>query len=332
MMIDVFNHFMPKAYFDRLGDLIPGHPVLTAFPRIKALLDVDARRALLDEIPGTRHVLSLANPPPELIGPPDKTPDLVRLANDALAEICRKYPDHFPTFIASLPMNNVAASVAEADRAVKQLGARGVQVFTNVAGEPLSAKKFRPVFERMAAHDLGVWVHPMRTAQFSDYASEKESQNEIWFSFGWPYETTACMTRLIYSGIFDEFPNLKIVSHHMGGMIPFFSGKIKLGFRQIFFGTPDSNPSAKDAGLKKAPVEYYKMLYADTALGEVAPTRCGHAFFGTGRCVFATDAPFDAEQGRGLMRSTVAAVNALEIPQAEKDAIFEGNAKQLLKL
>ena len=332
MMIDVFNHFMPKAYFDRLGGLIPGHPVLTAFPRIKALLDIDARRALLDEFPGTQHVLSLANPPPELIGPPDKTPDLVRLANDSLAEICRKYPDHFPTFIASLPMNNVEASVAEADRAVKQLGARGVQVFTNVAGEPLSAKKFRPVFERMVAHGLGVWVHPMRTAQFSDYASEKESQNEIWFSFGWPYETTACMTRLIYSGIFDEFPNLKVVSHHMGGMIPFFSGKIKLGFRQIFFGAPDSNPSAKDAGLKKAPIEYYKMLYADTALGEVAPTRCGHAFFGTGRCVFATDAPFDAEQGRGLMRSTVAAVKALEIPQSEKDAIFEGNAKRLLKL
>ncbi len=88
----------------------------------------------------------------------------------------------------------------------------------------------------MAAHDLAVWVHPMRTAQFSDYASEKESQNEIWFSFGWPYETTACMTRLIYSGIFDELPGLKIVSHHMGGMIPYFSGKIKLGFRQIFFG------------------------------------------------------------------------------------------------
>ena len=146
MMIDIFNHFMPKAYLDRLGDLIPGHPVLTAFPRLKTLWDVDARRALLDEFGGTQHVLSLANPPPELIGPPDKTPELVRMANDALAEICRRHPDHFPTFIASLPMNNVEASVKEADRAVKELGARGVQVFTNVAGEPLSAPKFRPVF------------------------------------------------------------------------------------------------------------------------------------------------------------------------------------------
>jgi predicted TIM-barrel fold metal-dependent hydrolase len=140
------------------------------------------------------------------------------------------------------------------------------------------------------------------------------------------------MTRLIYSGLFDELPDLKIVSHHMGGMIPYFSGKIRLGFRQIFFGTMDANPSAKEAGLKKPPVEYYKMLYADTALGEVAPTRCGHDFFGTERCLFATDAPFDPEQGRGLMRNTIAAINALEISRAEKDAIFSGNAKKLLKL
>ncbi len=331
-MIDVFNHFMPKAYLDRLGDFIPGHPVLTAFPRLKALWDVDARRALLDEFPGTQHVISLANPPPELIAPPERSPELVRMANDLMADICRRNPGYFPTFIASLPMNNVEAAVAEADRAVKELGARGVQVFTNVAGKPLSALEFRPVFRRMAEHDLGVWVHPMRTAQFADYASEHESHDEIWFSFGWPYETTAALTRLIYSGIFDELPGLKIVSHHMGGMIPFFSGKIKLGFRQIFFGAPDRNPAADEAKLKRKPVEYYKMLYADTALGEVAPTRCGHAFFGTDKCLFATDAPFDSEQGRGLMRNTVAAVEALEISKAEKDAIFSGNANKLLRL
>src|SRR3569833_949862 len=82
MMIDVFNHFMPKAYLDRLGDLIPGHPVLTAFPRLKTLWDVDARRALLDEFGETQHVLSLANPPPELIGPTKKTPKQEQMAND----------------------------------------------------------------------------------------------------------------------------------------------------------------------------------------------------------------------------------------------------------
>jgi predicted TIM-barrel fold metal-dependent hydrolase len=286
----------------------------------------------MDEFGDVQHVLSLANPPLELVAPPDKSPELARMANDALAEICRRHPDRFPTFVASLPMNNVEASLAETDRAIKDLGARGVQMFTNVAGKPLSAPEFRPLFARMAAHDLPVWVHPMRAAQFSDYASEKQSESEIWFSFGWPYETTACMTRLIYSGLFDELPGLKIISHHMGGMIPYFSGKIKLGFRQIFFGAPDRNPAAVDAGLKRHPLDSYKMLYADTALGEVAPTRCGHAFFGTDRCLFATDAPFDSEEGRGLMRHTVAAVEALEISRAEKDAIFSGNAKQLLRL
>ncbi len=332
MIIDIFNHFMPRPYFDRLGDFIPGHPVLTAFPRLEPLLDVDARLRLMDDFGAMQHVISLANPPLELIAGPDRSPELARIANDSLAEVCRKHPDRFPAFIASLPMNNVEASLAEIDRSVKTLGARGIQLFTNVAGKPLSAPEFRPVFARMVEHDLPVWVHPMRTAQFSDYASEPESQNEIWFSFGWPYETTACMTRLIYSGIFDEMPALKIVSHHMGGMIPYFTGKIQLGFRQIFFGAPGENPVAADAGLKRPPVEYFRMLYADTALGEVAPTRCGHAFFGTQKCLFASDAPFDSEQGRGLLRKSIAAVNALEIPQAEKDAIFAGNARKLLRL
>lgn len=332
-MIDIFNHFMPKAYLDRLGDLIPGHVALTAFPRLETLWDVEARLRLLDEFADLQQVLSLANPPLELIAAPDRTPELARLANDALAELCRKHPDRFPAFIASLPMNNIDASLAEIDRAVSGLGARGIQLFTNVAGRPLSAPEFRPIFQRMAAHDLPVWVHPMRGPNFPDYASETASEAEIWFSFGWPYETSACMTRLIYSGIFDELPQLKIITHHMGGMIPYFAGKINLGFRQIFFGTPQRNPAAEDAGLSKPPMHYFKLLYADTALnGEVAPTRCGHAFFGTASCLFATDAPFDAEQGRGLIANTIKAVEALPVTAAEREQIFAGNARALLNL
>jgi aminocarboxymuconate-semialdehyde decarboxylase len=333
MTIDVFNHFMPKVYFDRLGDFIPGHMVLTSFPRLETLCDVEARLRLLDRFDGLQQVLSLANPPLELVGPPDKTPELARIANDALAEICRSHPDRFPAFVAAVPTNDLEASLGEIDRAIRDLGARGIQLFTNVAGKPLSAAEFRPLFRRMVEHDLPVWIHPMRGPQFADYATEEASESEIWFSFGWPYETTACMTRLIYSGIFDEMPSLKIISHHMGGMIPYFFGKIGLGFRQIFFGTPERNPVAEAAGLKRPPAEYYRMLYADTALnGEAAPTRCGHAFFGTAKCLFATDAPFDSEQGYGLIAKTIGAVNALEISAAEKEDIFSDNARHLLRL
>jgi aminocarboxymuconate-semialdehyde decarboxylase len=141
------------------------------------------------------------------------------------------------------------------------------------------------------------------------------------------------MTRLIYSGIFDELPNLKIITHHMGGMIPYFSGKIALGFRQIFYGTPERNPLVEERGLKKPAVDYFKMLYADTALNGVsAATRCGHAFFSTQSCLFATDAPFDAEAGRGLIRNTIEAIDSLEISVAERKQIFADNAQALLKL
>jgi predicted TIM-barrel fold metal-dependent hydrolase len=185
----------------------------------------------------------------------------------------------------------------------------------------------------MARHNLPVWIHPMRGPNFPDYATEDASENEIWFTFGWPYETSACMTRLIFAGIFDKLPTLKIISHHMGGMIPFFAEKIALGFRQIFDGEMDRNPAAAQAGLKRQPIEYFRMLYADTALnGSVAATRCGHAFFTTDHSLFATDAPFDSEGGRALVGRTVAAIDALEISDAERQQIFAGNAKALLRL
>src|SRR5215475_4923762 len=210
---------MPSAYFERLRRLVPEHAAATAFPRLRTLWDLDARLKLLDQFGDYAQVLSLANPPIELLGPPDAAPELARMANDGLAELTRRHPERFPAFIASLPMNDVDAALREIDRAIGELGARGIQVFTNVAGEPLSAKKFRPVFARMVEHDLPVWVHPMRGPQFSDYAGESASHDEIWFTFGWPYETTACMTRLIYSGLLDELPNAKIITHHMGGII-----------------------------------------------------------------------------------------------------------------
>lgn len=332
-MLDIFCHFMPHSIFDRLDRLVPGHVALKAFPTRPSLLDVSSRLAMMDEFPGLRQVLSLANPPIEHLGGPELTPELARIANDGLAELCTKYPDRFPSFIASMPMNNVDACLKEIDRAVTTLGACGIQVFSNVLGKPLSLPEFRPLFQRMAQLDLPVWIHPMRGPKHADYSTEDISENEIWFSFGWPFETTACVTRLIYSRLFDELPHLKLITHHMGGMIPFYAGKVELGFDQIFFGTSQTNPQAEKAGLKRRPIEYYKMLYGDTALnGAVAATRCGHAFFGTEHAVFATDAPFDAEDGRLLIRSTINAVRALEIPESEKAMIFEGNARRLLKL
>ena len=333
MKLDIFNHILPRSIYDRLCEIAPGNLALNAFKTRPELWDLDAHLKLVDEFGDYQQILSLSNPPIEMLGTPEVTPQIASLANDGLAALCRAHPDHFPSFIASMPMNNPAAALAEAKRAVRELGACGIQMFSNVLGAPLSAPQYFDLFAQMTEFDLPVWIHPMRGPNHADYASEKSSENEIWFTFGWPYETSACVTRLIFAGIYDKLPNLKIITHHCGGMIPYFADKIALGFSQIFDGEPDRNPAAEKAGLKKQPIEYYRMLYADTALnGSAAAMQCGHSFFGTDHCLFATDAPFDSRGGRRLIKGTIDAIYSLAIPAAERAQIFGGTAVKLLKL
>ena len=333
MKLDVFNHILPAAYFERLVDIIPDRRILERYPKLPTLWDIDAHLKMMDGFGDYQQVLSLANPPLEALAGPDESPALARLANDGMAAVCRKYPDRFPSFTASLPMNNPDAALTEAGRAITELDARGIQVFTNVLGKPLSAPEFQPLFDLVAGFDLPVWVHPMRGPDFSDYAAESRSENEIWFTFGWPFDTSACMARLVFSGLFDRLPGLKIITHHMGGMIPFFADKITLGFEQIFEGDADRNPLAERAGLKQQPIAYFRMLYADTALnGSTAATVCGHEFFGTDHCLFATDAPFDTNGGRDLIKGAIDAVAALAISDRERARINSENTRRLLKL
>lgn len=333
MKLDVFNHILPRDIYLNLREIAPGNMAVEAFKGLPELWDLDKHLALMDEFGDYQQILSLSNPPLEMLGGPEVTPKFAQLCNDGLAALCRQHPQRFPSFIASLPMNNPEASVKEALRCVKELGACGVQIFSNVLGAPLSKPEFFGLFETMTSLDLPVWIHPMRGPNHADYPTEKGSENEIWFTFGWPFETSAAVTRLIYAGIFDRLPALKIITHHGGGMIPFYAEKIALGFSQIFEGAPERNPAAEKAGLKRQPIEYYRMLYADTALnGSAAAARCSHAFFGTDHCLFATDAPFDSRGGRGLVASTIAAVEALPISAEERAQIFSGNARRLLKL
>ncbi len=333
MKLDIFNHILPPEYFARLKEIVPDKRMFARYPLLPTLTDVEARVRMMDGFADYRQVLSLANPPLEALGTPAESAALARIANDGMAELCTRYPDRFPAFTASVALNDPDGAVAEAERAIDELGARGVQIFTNVLGRPISAAPFRPLFECLAGYDLPVWVHPIRGPNHPDYVTEELSEHEIWFTFGWPYETSACMARLIFSGLFDALPDLKIVTHHMGGMIPFFAEKIAIGFEQLFEGGVGNNPLAARAGLAKQPIEYYRMLYGDTALNGSRPaTECGFAFFGAGRSLFATDAPFDPEGGALFIRGTIDAVDALDIDPAERARIYEGNARDLLKL
>ncbi len=335
MKIDIYNHVLPPAYFAKMQEVAPGLKDLgKRVSNIPCLVDLDVRFRFMDEFGDDyRQVISVASPSVEELGGPDVTPILVRLANDGMAEYVEKYPDRFVGFVANVSMNNPDAAVEEIDRAINTLGARGIQIFTNVNGRPLDEPDFMPIYECMAGHDLPIWIHPTRQANFPDYQTEDRSLYEIWWTFGWPYETSVAMARLVFSGLFDRFPNLKFITHHMGGMAPYFEGRVGHGWDQLGTRTSDTDYGPVLEKLKKRPIDYFRMFLADTAVfGSASATRCGLDFFGVDNVLFASDSPFDPERGPMYIRETIRVIDELEISDQDRQKIYHGNAERLLRL
>ena len=332
--IDIFNHIYPAGYYERLMKVAPDYKDIGKRMRnIPMLADLDVRFQVMDRFGEYEQMLSLPTPPIEVFASPADAVDLAQAANDGMGELVRKYPDRFTGFVAALPLNDPDAAVRELQRAVEQLGARGFQIFSNIRGKPISSPEFLPLFEAMAGYDLPIWLHPFRGADFSDYQSEERSQYEIWWTFGWPYDTSVAMARLVFAGYFDRFPNLKIITHHMGAMAPYFEGRIGPGWDQLGARTSDVDYAAVLKKLAKRPLDYFRMFYADTALfGAYDATVCGLRFFGADHVVFASDAPFDPEKGPMYIRETIAIVDRLPVSDDERERIYWRNAAALLKL
>jgi predicted TIM-barrel fold metal-dependent hydrolase len=287
----------------------------------------------MDRFDDYHQVLSLASPSLEAMGPPSVALDLARQANDGMAELVRLHPDRFPAFAASLPMGRPDEAWEELRRAIEDLGARAVQVFTNVAGKPLDLPEFSPLFELMAGYDLPIFLHPHRGAAFPDYRTEEKSKYEIWWTFGWPYETSVAMSRIVFAGLFDEHPNLKILCHHLGAMIPYFEGRVGPGWDQLGTRTSDEDLTLVLKRLKKRPLDYFHQFYGDTAVfGSRSATECGLAFFGADRVLFASDAPFDPERGPMYIRETLRVLDELPLSESDRRKIYYENATALLRL
>jgi predicted TIM-barrel fold metal-dependent hydrolase len=330
--IDVFNHIFPAPFFERLQKVTVNKAAIKRWLHIPFLHDLDVRFRTLEEFgPEYRQILSLSAPPIESINPDRRiTLDLAELANDSMADLVRAHPERFPGFIASLPLNYPDESVAELERAVTTLGALGVQVFSNINGLPLDDPRFVPLFDTADRLRCPILLHPARGATFADYPGEATSKYEIWWTFGWPYETSAAMQRLVFSRLFDRLPNLKIVAHHLGAMVPFFEGRVGYGLDQFGTRTADADYGGLLASMRKRPYDYFKMFWADTAVfGSKAATECGLSFFGTGQVVFASDAPFDPEGGAMYIRETLKVIEGLDISEAERRNIYQGNAERL---
>ena len=328
-MIDIYTHIFPDVVFAemtrsslKLGNI--GKRLRT----IPALFDLGERFRQMDAIGSDyRQILSLPNPPIEDMATGDAASHLAHVANEAMADLCRVHPDRFPGFAAALNLHDVDTALREIDHACDSLGARGIQIFTNVAGRPLDAPEYRPVFAAIAARDLPIWLHPARTSDMSDYASESRSRYEMWWCFGWPYETSVAMARLVFSGLFDRHPALAIITHHCGGMIPYYDGRIGPGMAALGSRTADEDHSHVLTSLKRPHLDYFKMFYGDTAMfGASNGLTAGLAFFGADHLVFSTDAPL------APVRQTIEALDRLGLSAAERQKIMVRNAERLLKL
>ena len=231
-------------------------------------------------------------------------------------------PERFFNKIVESGHADIGKRVRETTRALNN-GALGVQINTNIGGMPLDHPDFDPFFAAMDKLKKPIWMHPARTANFPDYLSEKKSKYEIWWTFGWSYETAAAMARLVFSKIMDKYPNLKIITHHFGGIVPMLEGRIGPGWDQLGARTSDEDLSLVLKRLKKRPLDYFKhSFYADTAVfGGVPATHAGLAFYDLDKIVFASDCPFDPEGGTMYPRMTLQILDSLNIPKADREKI-----------
>ena len=328
MKIDIYTHILPAKYkkvFFKYSDKFPVEKKLAE--KFIALTNQEARFRIIDEFEDMAQVLTATMPPLEEIVGPEEAAELARIANDEMAELVARYPKKYVAAVANLPLNNMNAAVKEAERAIKELGFKGVQIYTSIQGKPLSLEEFMPLYETMSGFDLPIWIHPLR-GSVPDYPTENGSFHKISSVFGWPYETTAAITRLVFAGIFEKFPTIKFITHHGGGMIPYFAHRIIVHYRNSLV---DLRGQKFFPGLTKPPIEYFRMFYADTALnGNTPGLILAYAFFGEDHLLFGSDTPYDFE--KGAVRETVEAIEGMDIPESSKKKIYESNAKSLLHL
>lgn len=331
--IDMFNHYLPPAFYDKVTSLGGSAHMLTRARNMRAMSDLSYRLERMAAFEGYQQVPCIVSPNVEQVVAPDHTAALARFANECFYALCQKHPQQFPTFVATLPLDDTDKAAREAEYAVTQLGAAGVQIYTNQAGQPVDNAEFYKLFDKLNELDAVLWLHPARTSREPYYHCEAEEKYELWWTMMWPVETTMAAARLVYSGLFQRCPALRVVLHHAGGMLPMEGGRLDNGLQLYGTRTPANRQALTDSpirGLDQG--SEFRKFYADCAtFGSAAAIRCGIEFFGLSRMLFASDMPFDPEDGFGYVRRTLADIDSLALTENEKDALRYQNALRVLK-
>jgi aminocarboxymuconate-semialdehyde decarboxylase len=322
-VVDVHNHFYPPEYLDalrggrsvvRVTTDADGNPQLH-YPgdynvAVPGHRDIEYRQRVLEREGVTTQVLTLTTPGTH-VETPARALELARLVNDAFARIVAERAPRFAA-LATLPLNDPRASVAELRRAVEELGLPGAMLFSNVNGVALADERFWPLYE--AADGLGAVLHIHPTSPVG-----VEAMTEYWLMplVGFPFDTTLAAAKLVFSGVAERFPRIRWVLSHLGGAIPYLAERLDRGFHAF----PDCR-----AHIDKPPSEYLRTWYYDTVNFDRRALALAIEFAGARHVLAGSDYPHQI----GSIRSMLDSIAGLALPEAETAAILGGNAAALL--
>ena len=336
MVIDFQAHIYPEVYIDELrridGAVIleepDPHSGMTYFydKKLKCRIntatfqgrDIGRRIEHMDRLGIDVHVLSIPAPGADRLEG-DGAVNLARVANDAIAALCRKYPSRF-VGLFTLPTWSIRASLDELERSVNELGLRGFGCFSNLNGQPLDREELFPLYDRLAKYNLPVYIHP--TAPLATEATGIDIMPTL--IFGWAFDSTVAMTRLVYGRVVERFPEISFVVADVGGVLAFFAQ------RAVNIYTGRTEEIRQKYGLTENPLDSFRRFYVDTADHPASTLRCVKDFFGPDQMVLGTNYPYGPEEGCLLVKNSLKAIDGLELDKIDKAKILGDNAARIL--
>jgi uncharacterized protein len=336
MIIDFQAHVYPEPYIEELNRLDGAvvleepdpHSGMTYFydKKLRCRIntatfqgrDIERRLEHMDRLGVDVHVLSIPAPAADRFDGQGAV-GLARIANDAIAALCRKRPKRF-VGLFTLPTSSVQDSLAELDRSVNELGLRGFGCFSNLNGQSLDREELFPIYERLAKHKLPVYIHP--TAPLATEATGIDIMPTL--IFGWAFDSTVAMTRLVYGRVLERFPEINFVVADVGGVLAFFAQ------RAINIYSGRTEEIRQRYGLNENPLDSFRRFYVDTADHPASTLKCVKDFFGVERLVLGTNYPYGPEDGCVLVKNSLKAIEGLELSPVEKQKVLGGNAARIL--
>jgi len=317
MIIDIFNHHISKSV-GKMMDKAQYYGEGKEFPYPVQQADPETRLALMDKY--SIDVQAISQTTPVLLGLSDEdASEVCRLSNQDNYALCKAYPDRFVN-VCMFHLPDMKSTMEELERAINELDCRGVTISSNQNGRGLDDPEFFPFYEKVVKHDLPVLIHG--THWECSPLMDMEHSWRFLHVFGWDYDGTQALWRLIFGGVFDRFPTMKVVTHHLGNYFPFFVSRIETNFEWMLKDKVPRHIS-----------EYYGNIYGDSAVdGTPGAYACGYAFFGADRMLYGSDYPFGPEAGEYFIRENLAGVRAMAIPDPDKKKILCDNAKQMFKI